>query len=161
RAKEDLHAAALMHRAVAQKPEVATKLVRVLVEDRGEMGRAGLLLPLQKKLHVDGELDLRRAQRIQRRHPPDERGLGARGGAAVEPPLGRKRRTQRVQGDLPARGAQRSLAQSGLKGSGDPVFRLDRLSVVVRVKDDGPAGAWRRELAEDDRRRALYAGGLR
>ena len=60
RAEDDLLAPALVHRAVADQPDIAAQQVLVRCEDLRQVRRAGLLLALEDELDVRVQRHARR-----------------------------------------------------------------------------------------------------
>src|SRR4051812_1377043 len=72
---EDLLATRLMHRPVAEEPEVCPEQFRVLLEQRTKVRRSRLLFTIEKELEIDRRLHVRRAQCIERAEHFYDRGL--------------------------------------------------------------------------------------
>src|SRR5205823_736589 len=119
RAKDHRLPAALIHRSIADQPDVSGDQVAVGFKDLAQMGRAGLLLTLPDKTNVGMQRDLRRPQCIERGKLRDDRRLIVRGRTRVEPLLA-------------VYSAQhRSEWRAAL-----PFRWGHRLAVVVRIEDD-------------------------
>src|SRR4029078_663257 len=126
---------------VAEEPEIAREERRVVAQDLREMRGAGLLLPLQKELQVDGGRDAGGAYRVERREQADDGRLVVARRPGVEHPS-RIDRSRGRRDVLPSR-LHGAVALARLPRLAGPLRGVNRLAVIVRVKDDGPPGARR------------------
>src|SRR5207302_3152951 len=100
--------------SVAEKPEIAPQSVGELLEQRVQMGRAGLLFPFEKELQVDRRAKTCRSKRVESGHPTHQRRLVVGSRSAVETPFrfhapaGR----ERVPRDLAASFLERLVAKN-------------------------------------------------
>jgi hypothetical protein len=153
RAKDDLLAAALMYGAVADEPDVRGQQVFVFRDDLRQVRRAGFFFAFEDELEIGAGRNVRGLEGVERGGDGGEGSFVIAGGTGVDPPFGVD-----VAGggecDHAAIFIQGTVAHYGLPGRSHPLFRVERLAIVVCVKDDGASGAGRQNLAIDSRRRA-------
>ena len=153
RAEIDQRPPRLMHRPVADEPQIGRKFVRILAQDVLQMRRARLLLAFPYHLDVHGWLLPNRFQRIERRKECKFGNLVVAGGARIEPPFGIVRRL----GFLPVHhmlaAAERPAAHHRIERRSRPLRRCYRLAVIMCIEDYSARCARRGERAENNRRR--------
>src|SRR5579884_330205 len=155
RAEDDLGAAALVHRTVADQPDVAGQQVLVRGNDLGQVRRAGLLFTLEEEFQIRARRDVGGVEDVERGGDGDNGRFVVGGGAGVEAPFG----VDRSFGGKPDHAAvlfERPVAQHRLPRRRSPFPGVERLAVIVGVKDDGAGGAGRGDFAVNGRRSAGY-----
>ncbi len=102
RPEVELHPPRLVHRRVADQPEVGLQQRGVGLQHGLQVRRAPLLLSLPEDLDVHRRPPPRRLQRVQRREHSDDRRLVVAGGPPVQPPLRIERPSRLAPVDLGA-----------------------------------------------------------
>src|SRR5579864_299924 len=127
--------AALVDWTIADQPHIAGDQVAIGIENLFQMRRAGFFLAFPHKANVRCKRNMRSVKRIQ-------------GGELREDcclVVGTRPRIDTLLAIY--------IREARLKwAAADPVGRRDRLTVVVRIEDDGMLGIRRANLAVDDRR---------
>jgi hypothetical protein len=137
---------ALVDRAVAEEPEVRGESVPVAPQDVRQMRRTRFLLPFEEELHVDGRRTARGSETVERRRQAHDRRLVIRRRPCVEEVFPIDGRSERRPRDVFSAAPGRRVANDGLPRFSGPTRGIDRLTVVVREKDDRPLRPGRRKL---------------
>ena len=83
--------AALVHRSVAEQPQVGAEDCAVLAQHFPQMGRTGLFFSFKKQFQVDRQRNARLIHCIQRGKQGNDRSLVVASGAGEDSPFGVKR----------------------------------------------------------------------
>ena len=75
RAKDHALASALVHRAIADEPDVSAKFVAILLQHSAEVGRTRFLFALPHETQVGLDRNVRGLQGVERRQLRQDRGL--------------------------------------------------------------------------------------
>ena len=154
RAEIDLLPPRLINRPVADQPCVGFQQVAIFFDDLFQMRRSGLFFALEEKSDVRIDRDLARPQRVERCADGDDRRLVVSGRTRVEPPFGIEFLIFGRERNVPPFRFERRRTQRRFERiAADPFRRLDRLPVVMNVKDQRARRARRIDFAVDDGRR--------
>jgi hypothetical protein len=148
RPEKDLHAAALVDRAVTHEPQIAAQQIGMRLENVPQVRRSGLLLPLEKKLEVHRKWNLCTAQGIDGGEQRHDGRLVVADRTAVHPPLRFDRESRQRPVQIPCPVTHFRITDHRLPWIGLPLLRHHRLTVVMGIQDQGMLRPGRQELAE-------------
>ena len=151
--KTDQLPAGLVHRPIAEQPEIGLQQVRVPPNHVRKMRRAGFLLAIEKEFEIDRDWNIRRRQRIDRAQQANDRRFVVTCRARVQAPLAGDFGGQGTEIDRCRIIFEPAFAQYRLPGVGRPQLTLHRLAIVVRVNQHRVRGA-PVQFAKNNRRAA-------
>src|SRR5262249_35847508 len=154
RAKRDGLTPSLMHRAVAAQPDISRKKIFVRREDFLEICRASFFFAFKRELDVRFHLQAGRADRIDRGQYRDDGRFVICSATRIKPPFRIERRTRAGPWNRLAIVFERLVAQRRSKRRRSPFFGIERLAIVMSVKNNSARRTRRFDFAEYDWGRA-------